>query len=111
MTKDEIKCHDCNGAGRQVGVFVEYAEGVEGPVVATVKCDRCNGRGVVSMETEQWVKRGRDLRQRRIDSRLTLRAASKELGMGAADLSRLECGKEDNTQFDPDYKLFRIRSN
>jgi len=76
-----MKCKQCNGFGRIILRTIE-----------TIKCDMCNGSGIVDSNNLIWQKQGELLKNFRLKQLLTLRQAGLKYGVDYSNLSKMERG-------------------
>src|SRR5688500_15713256 len=97
-------CPDCNGDGKLIGMFPVYADHVpqkdRKPFIEMV-CPRCKGDKTVPDEQRQWIERGRELRQARVDAKIGLRAFCELNDVNPVDRSKIERGEVDPDTFMP----------
>jgi hypothetical protein len=86
-----VKCMSCNGSGI-TSAFVDCSDGT-GHLDTRLRCERCDGTGVLTAERREAMAAGARLRSERIRRRLTLRAASKRCGIGMVEFSAMERGR------------------
>ena len=93
-----ITCPQCKGEKEVVGIFPVYAEDVpkekRKPVVK-MPCPRCHGSGDVPEEMLEWMKKGKELKQERLDRGVGLRKEAERLGVKSSELSAVEQGRVD----------------
>lgn len=94
------------------GVQLECPQCVKGELIdiigrARVPCNRCDGSCRISQQQYDWMCRGELLRRNREDADIGLREGAELLGMKASELSAYECGRVDNSNFNPDYSASR----
>ena len=93
MLKTKIKCPCCDGNRKINGLFPRYSNhNVIKKNVVELKCYLCNGSGKVESFDPEWINQGKILKKRRIQSRITLRNASKILNIDPIELSNMEKG-------------------
>lgn len=83
-----MKCPSCDNG--MVAIFPR--RNLRGELIAAIGCPRCHGSCVVDDRTNEWVEMGAILRERRRNSNLTLREASRRLDIDVGILSGMENG-------------------
>lgn len=91
-----ITCPDCNGSGTIVASHVHYADG-RGKWNVPMRCPRCGGEGKCPAETLDWMRRGRALRDRRVNGEpyRSMREVASLAGLDVVAVSRMEHGRCD----------------
>lgn len=84
-------CPDCHGDRETHGLGCRPA----GCKLVTMPCRTCSGTGWINPLTMEWRTVGARLREIRMGHRLSLREASKRLGIRASDYSDAEHGRVD----------------
>lgn len=96
-----MNCPDCNGE-KEVKIFPKL---VNGKIICTLPCDRCNQSGTVPDIQEIWIHLGKSMRKDRVQRKQTLRDAAEVLGISALHLSQAERGMIDPVRLNiPDDK-------
>lgn len=85
-----MKCTLCYGSGEIFAHVLTRNPKTHG--FQMIKCDRCNGSGVITQEQVALIARGKKLREDRKKCGLTLRQEAKRLGISVVELSELERG-------------------
>ena len=84
-------CPDCNGE-KEVKIFPKL---VNGKVICSLPCSRCNQTGIVPDIQAEWILRGKGRREERRSRKVTLRDEALRLNVSALDLSNAERGMVD----------------
>jgi hypothetical protein len=95
LEENEILCPDCKGTKITIGIFPVWANIVpknRRKSYTFLPCLRCARKGKVSKEMIKWQREGEKLKDFRLNKRITLRGASKRLGIEAERLSNMERG-------------------
>lgn len=97
-------CPECKGEGVLVGMFPVYADHVpqeDRKPFIEMQCPRCRGEKAVPDEQARWIARGKELRQARMDTGVTLRVLCQQNDVCPVDRSAMEMGKVDPDTFVP----------
>lgn len=90
-----MKCPDCKGDGKILGVFPIYHSAVHQskrkPMVEMV-CGRCGGKGQMPDFMAGWLDRGQAMKSVRVAEGRTLRQEAERLGIDPIQLSQMERG-------------------
>ena len=81
-----MKCLKCNGE-KEIRIAFPH-----NPDKCTIPCYQCDATGEVPEEMTQWMEDGEILKSKRIEKRMTLRNAVKNLDGDAVTFSRMEMG-------------------
>lgn len=84
-------CPNCDGRGQNFA-FINGGPDLSKHRQEWISCQTCNGSGAVDDEIARRIVIGGEMRQRRVDSGKSLLEASREMGTGPAELSRIERG-------------------
>jgi uncharacterized protein YbaR (Trm112 family) len=90
-----VICPDCKGEGLVPVAFPHNRD------VTAIICSRCDGAQEVPDETPEWMEKGRELKNKRISKRITLRRACVKLNLDPVMVSKMERGC-----IDPDPTLY-----
>ena len=85
-----VKCPVCLGNCR-VFVAIDRSNGIGD--IGWRPCYECGGSGTVTEERANAIRKGRELRQARVNRGETLREAATKMGITTIELSRIEQGK------------------
>jgi hypothetical protein len=87
-------CPDCQGAKQTIASHVRYSDG-SGAYGVPLACSRCNATGEVPDEMAEWMRRGKVMRDKRVNGKpyRSLHAEAKRRGMKASELSAMERGR------------------
>ena len=94
-------CPDCKGK-KTIFALVD-GDDYSGP--ATLACYRCKGTGAVDPDMERWMKIGGTHRTWRVAQHESLAECARRLGLGSAELSGMEHGRNDPTRLLADIPL------
>ena len=85
----EVKCYLCGGAG-VYSALVHFTAGHCKPQV--LRCDTCDGTGMVSQAQKDSYEEGRRRRTLRVNARVTQKALARQMGIPPAIYSQMELG-------------------
>lgn len=96
-------CIDCDGTGERKLMY-PVGDGIKPLTLMglhlAVYCDRCNGSGTIPDHMLEWINIGESCRfHREEEEGIGLRDWASIQGMKPSQLSRLESGKEDPTEY------------
>lgn len=97
--ENKIPCPLCDGKGEFFASGIRYAEGHSGPYCRMFPCTVCNGSNVVLAAMLEWIERGKEIRDWRRSQELTLMDVAERTGLRPSEVSRLESGMVDNTNW------------
>jgi hypothetical protein len=76
-----------------------YAEGHSGPYANVFPCIDCEGKKVVPIAMLEWRRRGKEVRRWRRGLRLSLHEVAEKCGMRPSEVSYIEQGVVDNSNW------------
>lgn len=92
-------CGVCEGKGMAMAMGIIYAKGHDGPWAKEMTCLSCDGKGYFTPEQVIWRGQGEQMRAYRLDMGLTFRDAAKLFGIRPSEVSAMESGKVDNSNW------------
>jgi len=75
-------CQDCDGTGKIRPAFH----------MKSIECERCLGFGRVPNASDEWIEKGKLLKEQRLSDRIPLREKANQLRISVKDLSNAERG-------------------
>lgn len=95
-----IPCPTCDSKGELIASGIRYGEGSSGPYSQMAPCPDCLGKKTLTAEQLKWKERGKNIREWRRAKGLTLIQAANRFGLRVTELSGIESGRIDNSEWE-----------
>ena len=99
VEKVTLACPSCNGRGGNT-CFVDgrNSDGSHYGDIREIECTVCGGQGRISEEKAEQIRIGKMMRDARVSAHISLKEAAQVLGVGPAELSKIERGEVANAK-------------
>lgn len=94
-----VPCPACDAIGKMLATGIRYAEGHTGPYYKMLPCPDCGGQKTILAIRLEWIERGEEIRRWRRANELTLHDVAERSGLRPSEVSFLESGRVDNTNW------------
>lgn len=99
MAGKNERCGVCDGKGVAMAFGIIYAKGHDGPFAKEMTCHSCDGKGYFTPQQVAWRRQGDEMRAYRLSFGMTLHRAALQLGRKPSEISAMESGKIDNSNW------------